>query len=484
MAPLLRCFAASDDAQVQHVHTHIQTLMMMTESDMLELKKQQLRASLTTATAAADSSSGSNSSSSGSDSSSERSGSSSSSSPDDQLTVQSLPYVKCRESVSAVFGFERHSVVGAHSRRVSTVSNATTETAGSLSPENDHACNMPASLSYSVPSTTLVTNTPRGRPAVDVIATYMNTCDSRSVKSDLLRAHAHFSSPHSTSRLLAAVVSVARVADVSNRACAGGLPPPSSASRLRTSSMRSNKDASADWGWFADIDSSGESWGGDGSTYSLRRKMSADLGMIDLGGSLDVLGDEQTNTRITAAHKTFTISADGIPKVVSASIAIPKFRIVQSRAGADRHAQYLITLKLGKELYADWRRYSEFGELAKKLPADRFPRSLEAWRSIDTRWFNRLEPSYLHQKCITLENFMRELMYESNEPSCLIDFLGGYLAKVNSRPTDSVANRPGAQLPKELRPPQPKHERELFEKMWAENFKRSHVHYSDDGLRT
>jgi hypothetical protein len=246
--------------------------------------------------------------------------------------------------------------------------------------------------------------------------------------------------------------------------------------------MRSNKEGSADWGWFADIDSSGESWGGDGSTYSLRRKMSADLGMIDLGGSLDVLGDEQTNTRITAAHKTFTINADGNPKVVSASIAIPKFRIVQSRAGTDRHAQYLITLKLGKELYADWRRYSEFGELAKKLPSDRYQRTLDAWKSIDTRWFNRLEPSYLHQKCITLENFMRELMYESNEPSILIDFLGGFMGKVNTRPSDPVAYRPGAQLPKELRPPQPKHERELFEKMWAENFKRSRVNYDGSSI--
>ncbi|KAF1327959.1 hypothetical protein FI667_g7366, partial [Globisporangium splendens] len=380
----------------------------------------------------------------------------------DVAVTQSLPYVKCRESVSAVFGFDRHAK--ASSRRVSTASNATTETAGS-SPENDH--HLPTSLSYSVPSTTMVTNTPRGRPAVDVIATYMNTCDSRTIKSDLLRAHAHFCSPRGA--FVNAVVCVP-----SNG--------PSSSSRLRTSSMRSNKESSADWGWFADIDSSGESWGGDGSTYSLRRKLSADLGLIDLGGSLDVLGDEQTNTRITAAHKTFTINADGYPKVVSASIAIPKFRIVQSRAGADRHAQYLITLKLGKELYADWRRYSEFGELAKTLASDRYPRTLEAWKSIDTRWFNRLEPSYLHQKCITLENFLRELMYESSEPAIVIDFLGGYMGKVNSRPSDPVAYRPGAQLPKELRPPQPKHERELFEKMWAENFKRSRVNYDGSSI--
>lgn len=242
-----------------------------------------------------------------------------------------------------------------------------------------------------------------------------------------------------------------------------------------------SKDGSAEWGWFADIDSSSESWGGgDGSIQSLRRRLSADLGIIDVANAVHVLGDEQTNTRLTAAHKTFNIVGDdGNSRVVSSTISIPKFRIVQSRSGSDRHAQYLITFQLGKELYADWRRYSEFGELAKKLPTDGYPRTQEAWRSIDTRWFNRLEPSYLHQKCITLENFMRELMYESNDPSQLIDFLGGFMGKVNARPTDPIAFRPSAQLPKELRPPQPRHERELFEKMWEENFKRSRVDYGD-----
>ncbi|KAG2863940.1 hypothetical protein PC113_g5026 [Phytophthora cactorum] len=360
-----------------------------------------------------------------------------------RLTVQSLPYVKCRESVSAVFSFD-----SAARRRISLASNATSDTTDS-SPE--HADKFPTSLSYSVPSTTMVTNTPRGRPAVDVIATYMNTCDQRTVKSELMRAHAHFASPR-------------------------GGPP----SRIRSSSMMS-KEGSAEWGWFADIDSSSESWGGDGSIHSLRRRLSADLGLIDVG-NVHVLGDEQTNTRNTAAHKTFTIVTEGNSKVVSATVSIPKFRIVQSRSGADRHAQYLITLMLGKELYADWRRYSEFGELVKTLDEKRYTRTQDAWAGIETRWFNRLEPSYLHQKCITLENFMRELMYESNEPTVLINFLGGYLGKVNARPTDPVAYRPAAQLPKELRPPQPQHERELFEKMWAENFKRSHVDYSHNLL--
>ncbi|CAI5746579.1 unnamed protein product [Peronospora destructor] len=358
-----------------------------------------------------------------------------------QLTVRSLPYVKCRGSASAVFSFD-----SAARRHISLVSNETSDTVDS-SPE--HGNKLPTSLSYSVPPTTMVTTTPRGRPAVDVIATYMNTCDQRTVKSELMRAHAHFASPR-------------------------GGPP----SRIRSSSLMS-REGSAEWGWFADIDSSSESWGGDGSIHSLRRRLSADLGLIDVG-NVHVLGDEQTNTRITAAHKTFTIVTEGNGKVVSATVSIPKFRIVQSRSGADRHAQYLITLMLGKELYADWRRYSEFGELVKTLDEKRYTRTQDAWAGIETRWFNRLEPSYLHQKCITLENFMRELMYESNKPTVLINFLGGYLGKVNARPMDSVAFRPAAQLPKELRPPQPQHERELFEKMWAENFKRSHVDYATD----
>lgn len=353
------------------------------------------------------------------------------------LFVQSLPYVKMRDPM---LGLDKRSL---SARWISTASTASTQ-----SPEWDEPARvLPSSLSYSVPSVSAVTNTPRGRPAVDVIATYMNTSDSRSVKADLLRSHAHLSSPRTASQ-----------------------------SRIRSSSMLS-KESSADWGWFADIDSSSESWAGDGSLGLLRRKMSADLGLLEHGNAVHVLGDEQSNTRITAAHKTFPITVDGMSKVVSATIQIPKFRIVQSRTGADRHAQYLITLKLGKDLYADWRRYSEFGELLKKLEPERYKRTHLAWRAIDTRWFNRLEPSYLHQKCITLENYMRELMYESNEPSILIELLGGYEGKVNTRPSDPGAYRPAAQLPKELRPPQPKHERELFEKMWAENFKRSRVEY-------
>ncbi|CAI5728586.1 unnamed protein product [Hyaloperonospora brassicae] len=356
-----------------------------------------------------------------------------------QLTVQSLPYVKRREHVDAVRSFDPSG-----RRCVSLGCNAS---AGPLDASVDPAKYL-TSLSYSVPSTNRVSNTPRGSPAVDVIATYLNTCDQRTVKLELMRAHARFASTRE------------------------GGPP----THTRTSSMVS-KEGSAEWGWFADIDSSSESKGNDGSVHSLRRRLSADLGLVDVG-SVHVLGDEQTNTRNTAAHKTFTIVTEGNSKVVSATVSIPKFRIVQSRSGSDRHAQYLITLLLGKELYADWRRYSEFGELVKTLDEKRYTRTQDVWAGIETRWFNRLEPSYLHQKCITLENFMRELMYESNEPTVLINFLGGYLGKVNARPTDPVAYRPAAQLPKELRPPQPRHERELFEKMWAENFQRSRVDYA------
>ena len=187
-------------------------------------------------------------------------------------------------------------------------------------------------------------------------------------------------------------------------------------------------------------------------------------------------------------------------KIVSAACSIPKFRIVQSKTGADRHAEYLVTFKLGTSYYADWRRYSEFQAITKIVDVALFPRTHVVWKQIDTRWFNRLEPSYLHRKCIALEGFVRELMYESLDPSILLSFLGGDAGKINNakpavepglekrpgpvtedldgrvhRLTTTTSSRPSAQLPKDLRPPQPAKEREMMEKLWAENFKRSMV---------
>nr|CCA20166.1 conserved hypothetical protein [Albugo laibachii Nc14] len=241
-----------------------------------------------------------------------------------------------------------------------------------------------------------------------------------------------------------------------------------------------SKEASVDWGWFTDIDSSSESWNGNNGMSSTRKKVNETC-VVPSDTSLFVLGDEQIDTGVTVTHKSFAIVNNGMTKIIPSSISIPRFRIVQPRHGTDRHAQYLITLRLENEYYAKWRRYSEFSELVNVLQGQRYQRSLKAWKSIETRWFNRLEPSYLHQKCVGLENFMREFMYELHEPTVLIQFLGGYTGKLNTRPTQGDL-RPAAQLPKELRPQQPKHERELFEKLWAENFKRSSVAYVDPPL--
>jgi hypothetical protein len=106
--------------------------------------------------------------------------------------VQSLSY-KCRTGGGSLTADKR----SFSARRMSTVS---TTTGSSFSPEDDPAQvrMLPSSLSYSVPSVSVVSNTPRGRPAVDVIATYMNTTDPRSVKTDLLRSHAHFASPRTS----------------------------------------------------------------------------------------------------------------------------------------------------------------------------------------------------------------------------------------------------------------------------------------------
>ncbi|OQR91563.1 hypothetical protein ACHHYP_04567 [Achlya hypogyna] len=266
------------------------------------------------------------------------------------------------------------------------------------------------------------------RPAIDVIATYMNSSDNRLNMN-------------------------------------GGDATPAVDLAKRPSSTVQSRDSSAEWGWFHDIDSSVESMGDNSISGALRRRCNESS-----GGR--IIHDEQTSLSRVTALKTFP-NADG--KVLTAAVTIPKFRIVQSRAGGDRHAEYLVTFKLGREYHTDWRRYSQFEAIVKTLDMTVYPRASIAWRAVDNRWFNRLEPSYLHRKCIALEVFLRDLMYELLSPNVFIEFLG---CKVNSRPVDATALRPAAQLPKELRPPQPQEERELFEKLWADNFKRSAVNYA------
>ncbi|KAG9407581.1 hypothetical protein AC1031_002293 [Aphanomyces cochlioides] len=205
------------------------------------------------------------------------------------------------------------------------------------------------------------------RTPIDVIATYMNSSDTRlNMKTADMRASMrHSESAQSTISPMTQPTSA-----------------PASLQRKRSGSINTamSRDSSAEWGWFADIDSSGESFGENSITNLLRRKLSIEGGLNE-----HIIHDEQHSTsRMTAALKTFP-SADSA-KVQTAAISIPKFRIVQSRAGSDRHAEYLVTFKLGREYHADWRRYSEFCEIVKKLDAYQYPRAMSAWRSIDNRW--------------------------------------------------------------------------------------------------
>ncbi|RHY06497.1 hypothetical protein DYB25_008968 [Aphanomyces astaci] len=274
------------------------------------------------------------------------------------------------------------------------------------------------------------------RTPIDVIATYMNSSDTRLNNKGAATDHGgHLSMRHSES-------AQAHFSPIPQPASA-----PASLQRKRSNSITHHalsRDSSAEWGWFADIDSSGESFGDNSITSLLRRKFSIDSG----GGNEHIIHDEQHSTsRMTAALKTFP--GDSGDKVQTAAVSIPKFRIVQSRAGADRHAEYLVTFKLD---YND-----------------------------QTNRFNRLEPSYLHNKCIALEVFLRDLMYELTVPDVLIDFIGE--RAINCKPLDASGGRPSAQLPKEMRPKQPQEERELFEKLWAENFARSAVNYDESQAR-
>lgn len=111
---------------------------------------------------------------------------------------------------------------------------------------------------------------------------------------------------------------------------------------------------------------------------------------------------------------------------IAAKIQIRSFRIVESKSSGDRHAEYLIELQLDGRVYiSKWRRFSEIARFANKLNSDAYRQSLELWAPIEasSRWFNRLELSYLHERCRMLEEFAHALLLECSNAHKLADFV-------------------------------------------------------------
>lgn len=108
------------------------------------------------------------------------------------------------------------------------------------------------------------------------------------------------------------------------------------------------------------------------------------------------------------------------------------FRIVQNWYG-NQYAEYHVIVCSGSQSVARWRRYSEFKTLAKKIQhlnastTTCYPNALKAWETLQQskKFFLCLEVKYLYHKFKLLDDFVRELLFEADNPRVLMEFVTG-----------------------------------------------------------
>lgn len=110
---------------------------------------------------------------------------------------------------------------------------------------------------------------------------------------------------------------------------------------------------------------------------------------------------------------------------IAAKIQIRSFRIVEAKGSNAQHAEYLIEMQLDGRYFSRWRRFSEIYRFVCSLDPNQFRQSMVAWQPIDanSRWFNRLELSYLHKRCRMLEEFAHALLIECSNAHPLADLV-------------------------------------------------------------
>ncbi|KUF88651.1 hypothetical protein AM588_10001879 [Phytophthora nicotianae] len=101
------------------------------------------------------------------------------------------------------------------------------------------------------------------------------------------------------------------------------------------------------------------------------------------------------------------------------------FRIVEAKNSKAQHAEYLIEMQLDGRYFSRWRRFSEIYRFVCTLDQNRFRQTLAAWQPLDanSRWFNRLELSYLHKRCRMLEEFAHALLIECSNAHPLAELV-------------------------------------------------------------
>lgn len=110
---------------------------------------------------------------------------------------------------------------------------------------------------------------------------------------------------------------------------------------------------------------------------------------------------------------------------IAAKIQVRSFRIVEAKASSAQHAEYLLELQLDGRYFSRWRRFSAISRFVSTIGSSEFSQTHAAWSKLEacSRWFNRLELSYLHERCKLLEEFAHTLLVECTTAHPLADLL-------------------------------------------------------------
>ena len=135
--------------------------------------------------------------------------------------------------------------------------------------------------------------------------------------------------------------------------------------------------------------------------------------------------DERLNRRESFSKAFRCRKCGGNTQVL---LMLPSYRIVKSKLPYGAHAEYHVVVTVEQETFEVWRRYSEFKKFVQGVASEepKYRNCICSWEVLDNgrKWYRCLDTNYLDMKCIMLQRFLKNLVYESGDPAALCHFLG------------------------------------------------------------
>ncbi|KAG5182744.1 hypothetical protein JKP88DRAFT_263108 [Tribonema minus] len=100
------------------------------------------------------------------------------------------------------------------------------------------------------------------------------------------------------------------------------------------------------------------------------------------------------------------------------------FRIVRGSAGS-RHAEFQVLARYGDTSWAAWIRWTEFEQKLAEGPAKHWHRAACCWCDVKANqpWYRCLNTEYLRRKCLLLEGYLSQVLFDAPEVNQLLEFV-------------------------------------------------------------